>query len=67
MPAGVRLGDLLRHVGIKAGSGAQYVCFRGPKGELPKGEDGSYGTSLLLYYALDDANDVLVAYKQNDR
>jgi len=64
---GVRLGDLLRHVGIKANSNAQYCCFRGPKGELPKGADGSYGTSLLLHYALDDANDILVAYKQNHR
>jgi DMSO/TMAO reductase YedYZ molybdopterin-dependent catalytic subunit len=25
------------------------------------------GTSLSMHYALDDANDVLVAYKQNDR
>lgn len=35
------MGDLLRKVGIK--EGAQYVCFRGPRGELPKGDDGSYG------------------------
>eukprot|EP00879_Flechtneria_rotunda_P030996 GHRR01033796.1.p1 GENE.GHRR01033796.1~~GHRR01033796.1.p1 ORF type:complete len:123 (-),score=33.30 GHRR01033796.1:15-383(-) len=27
----------------------------------------STGTSLLLHYALDNANDVLVAYKQNHR
>lgn len=31
---GVRLGDLLRHVGVVFG--AKHVCFRGPKGELPK-------------------------------
>jgi nitrate reductase (NAD(P)H) len=65
---GVRMGDLLRHAGVRAAAtGARYACFKGLKGELPKGDDGSYGTSLLLHYALDDANDVLVAYKQNDR
>lgn len=63
----MRLGDILRAAGITPNSGAGYVCFRGPLGELPKGSDGSYGTSLRLQYALDDANDVLVAYKQNDR
>ncbi|KAF8062729.1 hypothetical protein HT031_004059 [Scenedesmus sp. PABB004] len=62
---GVRLGDLLRRAGVAPGAG--HVSFRGPTGELPKGDDGSYGTSLTLHYALDDANDVLVAYKQNGR
>ncbi|GBF87848.1 nitrate reductase [Raphidocelis subcapitata] len=62
---GVRLGDLLRRAGVAPG--ARYVSFRGPTGELPKGEDGSYGTSLRLPYALDDSNDVLIAYKQNGR
>jgi nitrate reductase (NAD(P)H) len=61
----VRLGDLLRRVGVAPDSGARFVTFRGPHGELPKGNDGSYGTSLRLPYALDDSNDVLVAYKQN--
>jgi len=56
--AGVQTGE---------GSAAGFVSFRGPKGELPKGDDGSYGTSLTLHYAMDDANDVLVAYKQNHR
>jgi nitrate reductase (NAD(P)H) len=60
---GVRLGDLLRRAGCRREG--RYVCFRGPTGELPKGADGSYGTSLRLPYALDDANDVLIAYKQN--
>ncbi|KAI8463380.1 MAG: nitrate reductase [Monoraphidium minutum] len=64
---GVRLGDLLRHVGVAPGGAARYVCFRGPLGELPKGPDGSYGTSLRLPYALDDTNDVIIAYKQNGR
>ncbi|KIZ05991.1 hypothetical protein MNEG_1964 [Monoraphidium neglectum] len=64
---GVRLGDLLRHVGVDTSGAAKYVCFRGPLGELPKGSDGSYGTSVRLPYALDDSNDVLVAYKQNGR
>ncbi|WIA41019.1 hypothetical protein OEZ86_004657 [Tetradesmus obliquus] len=62
---GVRLGDLLRAAGVK--QGGAYVSFRGPTGELPKGDDGSYGTSLAMHYALDDANDVLIAYKQNGR
>lgn len=60
---GVRLGDLVRRAGPLFG--AKHVCFRGPRGELPKGSDGSYGTSLRLPYALDDGNDVLIAYKQN--
>jgi nitrate reductase (NAD(P)H) len=38
---GVRLGDLLRKAGVKQGGG--YVSFKGPNGELPKGDDGSYG------------------------
>lgn len=46
---------------------AQYVCFRGVKDELPQGSDGSYGTSLTLAKALDPANDILVAYRQNGR
>lgn len=65
---GVRMSDLLRMAGVKsAAQGAKYVCFRGIKGELPQGDDGSYGTSLLLTKAMDPANDVLIAYKQNGR
>lgn len=47
--------------------GAAFVCFGGPKGELPKGKDGSYGTSLTLAKAMDASSDVLIAYKQNHR
>lgn len=43
----------------------RYACFAGPKGELPKGDDGSYGTSMLLSKAMDPAQDVLIAFKQN--
>lgn len=43
----------------------RYVHFCGPKGELPKGVDGSYGTALSLGHALDPSMDVLIAYKQN--
>lgn len=43
------------------------MCFGGPKGELPKGKDGSYGTSLTLAKAMDASSDVLIAYKQNHR
>lgn len=36
---GIRLADVLRHCGMKsAEQGANYVCFRGPKNELPQGE-----------------------------
>jgi hypothetical protein len=34
-------------------------------GELPKGDDGSYGTSIPLSMALDPAADVMIAYEQN--
>ena len=43
------------------------MCFRGPVGELPQGGDGSYGTSISLYKAVEDINDVIIAYKQNGR
>lgn len=65
---GVRLGDLLKAAGIKTPEdGAHYVSFRGPLGELPKGDDGSYGTSVTYWTAMDPAQDVIVAYKQNGR
>ena len=65
---GVRLSDLLEHVGAKTPKeGARFVSFRGPKKELPQGADGSYGTSLKMEYAMDPANDVLIAYKHNGR
>lgn len=38
-----------------------------PSGELPKGEDGSYGTSITWAKAMDPASDVILAYKQNGR
>ena len=44
-----------------------HVRFRGIKGELPKGQDGSYGTSLPLRKCMFDGNDIIVAYKQNGR
>ncbi len=47
--------------------GARFVSFRGPVGELPQGGDGSYGTSISLYKAVEDTNDVIIAYKQNGR
>ena len=35
---GVRLADVLRACGMRsAEQGAHYVCFRGPKNELPQG------------------------------
>lgn len=44
-----------------------HVRFRGPKGELPKGVDGSYGTSLPIWKCTWDGSDVIVAWKQNGR
>ena len=44
-----------------------HVRFRGPKGELPKGVDGSYGTSLPLWKCTWDGSDVIIAWKQNGR
>jgi len=43
----------------------KHVRFRGPLKELPAGSDGSYGTSLPLRYALDKANDVILAWHHN--
>ncbi|CAG9466332.1 unnamed protein product [Pedinophyceae sp. YPF-701] len=60
---GVRLGDILRASGVKPG--ATHVCFRGPKKELPQGDDGSYATSLELPVAMDPAEDVMVCWKQD--
>lgn len=60
------LWRLLHAVGITEPTPeAQYVCFDGPQQELPKGADGSYGTSIPMHVALDPACDVLVAYQQN--
>ncbi|GMH44148.1 hypothetical protein BSKO_12082 [Bryopsis sp. KO-2023] len=65
---GVRLCDLLRMAGVKSPQqGAKFVCFAAPKGERAEGEDGSYGTSISVVHAVDPANDVIVAYKQNGR
>ncbi|GIL55781.1 hypothetical protein Vafri_11308 [Volvox africanus] len=65
---GVRLRDVLLLAGIKTPEdGAHFVCFRGPKGELPRGSDGSYGTSLTYTKAMDPSSDVIIAYKQNQR
>ncbi|GLC36090.1 hypothetical protein PLESTB_001381700 [Pleodorina starrii] len=65
---GVRLRDVLLLAGIKTPEeGANFVCFRGPKGELPRGSDGSYGTSLTYAKAMDPSSDVILAYKQNHR
>lgn len=64
---GVRLSDILDQCGIDRYGRAKYVCMRGPKGELPKSEDGSYGTSIAIHRAMDPSYDVILAYKQNGR
>lgn len=62
----MRLSYLLSRAGITAGADAHHVCFRGPLGEATRG-DGAYGTSIPLSKAMDSANDIIVAYKQNGR
>eukprot|EP00954_Amorphochlora_amoebiformis_P000066 5291-Amorphochlora_amoeboformis.AAC.1 len=65
---GVRLSTVLKHCGIKTpAEGAKFVCFRGPKKELPKGADGSYGTSIAYNRAMEKQWDVLIAYEQNGK
>ena len=70
MWTGVLLRDLLLLAGLDEAdplNATRHVRFCGPAGELPKGGDGRYGSSVALPYALNPANDVLVAYKQNGR
>jgi len=63
---GVPLHVLLRRAGVtEITSERMFVCFKGPEGELPNGEDGCYGTSIPLAKALDPAQDVIVAFAQN--
>jgi len=65
---GVYLADVLVAAGISNNPDDQnglHVVFRGPLKELPAGEDGAYGTSLTLRYAMDRSNDVVVAWQQN--
>ena len=70
MWTGVLLRDLLLRAGLDESdplNSTRHVRFDGPAGELPKGDEGRYGSSITLAYALNPANDVLVAYKQNGR
>lgn len=65
---GVRLADVLKAAGVKSDpTGSLHVRFNGPKGELPKGSDGSYGTSVPLHRVMDPANEILIAWEQNGR
>ena len=66
---GVRLCDVLKACGVDINQHgrANYVCFRGPKGELPRGDDSSYGTSISIQRALDPGFDVILAYAHNGR
>lgn len=61
---GVMLRDLILACG-GAKEGATHVCYWGPKGELPKGEDGSYGSSITLEKAMSATEDVMIAYEMN--
>lgn len=63
---GVPLHVILRRAGVtEVTPTRRFVCFSGPEGELPKGKDGSYATSIPLAKALDPAQDVILAYAQN--
>eukprot|EP00467_Chlorarachnion_reptans_P023253 CAMPEP_0114497268 /NCGR_PEP_ID=MMETSP0109-20121206/6231_1 /TAXON_ID=29199 /ORGANISM="Chlorarachnion reptans, Strain CCCM449" /LENGTH=592 /DNA_ID=CAMNT_0001674633 /DNA_START=357 /DNA_END=2135 /DNA_ORIENTATION=- len=62
---GVRLSTLLKACGVNPK--AKFVCFRGPLKELPKGKDGSYGTSIAIDRAMNDNWDVILAYQQNGK
>lgn len=63
---GVPLRVLLAEVGVtRVTAKRRFVCFEGPKGELPNGPEGTYGTSIPLCKALDPAEDVMVCYAQN--
>eukprot|EP01116_Phalansterium_solitarium_P020516 TRINITY_DN608_c3_g1_i3.p1 TRINITY_DN608_c3_g1~~TRINITY_DN608_c3_g1_i3.p1 ORF type:complete len:406 (+),score=122.99 TRINITY_DN608_c3_g1_i3:107-1324(+) len=60
---GVPLARLLREVGVQEfESGTRYVWFEGSE-TLGK---GVYGTSIPLQYALDEHNDILLAYEMNN-
>jgi nitrate reductase (NAD(P)H) len=68
---GVPLRELLRRFGYTAqnlessSSENLFVCFEGPEEELPKGDKGTYGTSIPLHKALDPSQDIMIAYMQN--
>ncbi|RUP47261.1 nitrate reductase [Jimgerdemannia flammicorona] len=58
---GVRLSVLLKLVAGGVLKQAKYVCFEGAD-KLPTGH---YGTSIDIERAMNDINDVIVAYKMN--
>ncbi|XP_024387212.1 nitrate reductase [NADH] [Physcomitrium patens] len=62
---GVLLCDVLRHCGVVSRKkGALYVCFEGAE-ILPGGGGSTYGTSITIETAMDEAQDVMLAYQQN--
>eukprot|EP00878_Enallax_costatus_P007550 GHUV01007906.1.p1 GENE.GHUV01007906.1~~GHUV01007906.1.p1 ORF type:complete len:671 (+),score=147.74 GHUV01007906.1:203-2215(+) len=60
---GIPLHKVLEKLQVQAG--AHWVWFSGPDGELPGGR--AYETCLELERCLNPADDVLLAFKQNDR
>ena len=58
---------MLFKLGIKEPKEGVHVCFEGPERELPKGELGTYETSIPLHKALDPSQDVMIADMQNGR
>ncbi len=57
---GIPLRSLLLKAKINL-TDAKYVCFEGAD-KLP---NGFYGTSIDINYAMDIANDIIIAFKQN--
>ncbi|KAI5058878.1 hypothetical protein GOP47_0027048 [Adiantum capillus-veneris] len=64
---GIRLCDVLKRCGIfSRKKGALYVCFEGQE-TLPGGGGSSYGTSISVEVAMNEASDLLIAYMQNGK
>ncbi|KAL3687448.1 hypothetical protein R1sor_013757 [Riccia sorocarpa] len=64
---GVRLCEVLRYCGVMSRTkGALYVCFEGAE-TLPGAGGTKYGTSVSIDKAMDEAQDIILAYEQNGR
>lgn len=59
---GVRLRDLLKHVGIK--DEAKWINFESPKGEVPQG-DTTYGASHEKNVCMNPARPCMLAFMMN--
>jgi sulfite oxidase len=62
--SGVRLCDVLKHLGVSAEEKNEHVCFASNATKCEN--DVNYGGSIPLSRALDPASDVLLAFEMND-